>query len=290
MRVHRVIGVALVAGVALGLHATASSDGEYVMIGKDNLWSAPRPDKPDLSVQYISRQPRFPGLQPEYVKIDDALHGQGETGPVRIANAGAQHGPKPGQEVSYTAVVRNVGTQPPDQQRCLMHHGNDAHDEAIGKNTAKWDATYRCYCEQTACSFNRDVGVRRGLFGEYLFDVPSRNTFVFLSPLHERVPNARIALFVGRGRGYTGCGFNAEPNVVGVSDAAGAYLLDRNPWDHVFIWGNNGVVMSRVTPGGGAPLIGLLDIAQLNLAYWCGHPEQAQHVVLLQRAPSPASK
>ncbi len=543
MCVHRVIGVALVAGVALCLHATASTDGEYVMIGKDNLWNAPRPDKPDLSVQYISRQPRFPGQQPEYVKIDDALHGQGETGPVRIKNAGAPRGPKPGQEVTYTAVVRNVGTQPvaafdwhwlydgkdvaegrhttpvapdetieftyrrpwddgrrfiafqvdrdrlvdevceennwvidrtdalslaffversvrqdfqrycnglgsydwadwaqfqvrqmnkefrdtvypscpdgiaervrldavyiipdgwghqegmhtpgvktpvdlnapefydanavppeklevftninggvdgvwgftvdllkpdehgesfytrqhrwltgsewplhhelghqlgriddyliwsdkddnpaapgagytqpPDQQRCLMHHGNYAHDEAIGKNTEKWDATYRFYCEQTACSFNRDVGARRGLFGEYLFDVPSRNTFVFLSPLHEPVSNARVELFVGRGRGYTGCGFNAEPNFVGVSDAAGTYRLDRSPWDHVFIWGNNGVVMFRVTPGGGAPLIGFLDIAQFNLAYWRGHPEQAQHVVLLQPAPSAASK
>jgi hypothetical protein len=523
--------------------ALAAARDDYVQIGKDKLWNAPRPDLPDLSVQFISRAPRYPGLRAQYVKIDDAVHGQGETGPVTIENAEAQHGPKPGRTVVFTAVVRNVGTRPvaafdwhwlydgqdclegqctqalapdattefrlargwedgrhfiafqvdrdqlvdetceennwvidrtdalsfaffveesvraafknyrsglgsydwadwaqfqvrqmnkefrdtiypscpdgieqrvrldvvyiipdgwghaegmhtpgvktpvklnhpefydanqappengevftnvnggvdgvwgftvdllkpdehgetfytkqhrwltgsewplhhelghqlgridnyliwsdkddnpaapgvgyalpPETQRGMMHHGNHAHDDAIGKNTQKWDATYRFYCEQTARSFNRDLGVRRGLFGEYLFDVPARNTFTFLTTDHTPVGGAKVEVFVGRGRGYTGCGFNATPNFVGTTDAASAYTLDRSPWDHVFIWGNNGVVMFRVTPNGGSPLVGLLDIMSFNLAYWRGERDDAQYVVVLRSAAAAASK
>lgn len=542
MRACQLITV-VTAVVGLAFPAAASGADDYVMIGKDKLWNAPRPDKPDLSVQYISRLPRYPGLHAEYVKIDDAVHGQGETGPVTIKDAGAQRWPKPGEAVTFTAVVRNVGTQPvaafdwhwlydgldsdagqhtqglepdataeftltcpgqdgrhfiafqvnraglveeacqennwvidrtdalslaffveesvraefkryrnglgsydwtdwaqfqvrqmnqefrdtiyptcpdgieervrldvvyiipdgwghregmhtpgvklpvnlahpelcnanagppdepevftnvnggvdgvwgftvdllkqdaqgerfytkqhrwltgsewplhhelghqlgridnyliwsdpndnpaapgvgyalpPEEQRCMMHHGNYAHDEAIGKNTEKWDSTYRFYCEQTARSFNRDLGVRRGLFGEYLFDVPARNTFAFLSPDRTPVADAKVEVFVGRGRGYTGCGFNAKPNFTGTTDAAGVYALDRSPWDHVFIWGNNGVVMFRVTPGDGSPLVGFLDIMRFNLAYWRGHREHARYVVFLQPVPAAASK
>jgi len=515
---------------------------EYVMIGKDKLWNSPQPDLPDLSVQFISRTPRYPGLQPEYRDIKDDAHGEGPVGPVRIKNADQQRWPRPGEEATFTAVVRNVGSRPvrgfgwvwlydgqdvesgrhrevlaPDQavelvlkrpweagkhfialqvdrdrliteiceennwvidqtdalslaffveesvaeffqtvrsglgsysfedwaqfqvrqmnkefrdtiypscpegivervrldrvyripdgwghvggmhtpnvivpvnldnpelvsanqppadrpsenfnnmiggvdgvwgftvdlldkkpewggqnfyqcqHRWLtgsewpLHHelghqlgridnylfptsaganqaipgvwydppedfrngmmfsGNYAHDEAIGRNKEKWDSTYRFYSEYTARSFNRDRGVRRGLFGEYLSDVPKRNTFVFLGVEEKPLANARVEVFVARGRGYTNGGFAAEPDFTGQTDAHGAYTLDRSPWEHVFIWGNNAAIMFRVTPPGGMPLVGFLDISDFNLAYWRGHAADARYSVLLQPIPA----
>ena len=535
---------------------------DAVQIGKDKLWQAPRPDLPDLSVQFISRTPRYPGLAPEYVNIDDPVHGQGPTGPVTIQNQGAQRWPEPGQTVTWTAVVRNAGPQPitgfdwhwlydgddvrsgeytetvkpgqtvsftlkrpwqagkhfiafqvdrdnlreeiseennwvidrtdalsfalfveestrawfqtvrgglgsydwadwaqfqvrqmnkefrdtiypsapegiiervrldrvyvipdgwgskggmhtpglrlpadlddpefynaneppadvaqvevfnnvnggvdgvwgftvdlinpdpnkgdknfyefaphwltgsewplhhelghqlgradhyliwsdpndnpaapgaawqrePSYKDGIMYHGNYSHDANIGHNTKKWDSTYRFYSEHTAASFNRDKGVRRGLFGEYFFDVPAATTFTFLDENLEPVKNATVEIFVGRGRGYTGCGFNAEPHYTGETSSAGTYALSQSPWEHVFIWGNNGVVMFKLTPpdaSGGAmaaedtagadaapgTLIGFRDLGHFNTAYWRGHTDHAKLTVPVKPYVPPA--
>ncbi|MHC4946040.1 MAG: CARDB domain-containing protein, partial [Planctomycetota bacterium] len=97
-----------------------------LQIGKDKLWNAPRPEKADLSVQFISRLPRFPGLDPLYEKIDDERHGQGETGPVVLKNAEAPRWPAPGQEVTLTAMVRNAGARPVEGfDWCWLYDGKD---------------------------------------------------------------------------------------------------------------------------------------------------------------------
>ncbi|MBK9120189.1 MAG: hypothetical protein IPM18_11395 [Phycisphaerales bacterium] len=532
--------------LAVGTGSWTWAADEIIPIGKDKLWNAPRPDKADLSVQYISRTPRFPGLQPKYVNINDPVLGVGETGPVQILNDGAQRWPRAGQTVRFTAVLRNAGTQPiarfdwhwlfdgkdiasgwheqplapnetvefmlerpwedgrhfiafevdrhrlldeitrennwvidrtdalsyaffveesvhaafkqyrnglgsydwadwaqfqvrqsnkefrdtiypstpdgieervrldrvyiipdgwghtggmhtpgvhvpvdldnpqfynaneppeglaetevfnnvnggvdgvwgftvdllkPDENKGgknfyefaprwltssewplhhelghqlgrndhylivaegranlaipglgyrppadyrdgMMFHGNYSHDRAIGMNHERWDSTYRFYCEHSARSLNRDKGVRRGLFGEYLFDVPRTNMFTFVGADRRPVAEAEIELFVGKGRGYTGGGFNAEPNYRGRTDARGVYTLNRSPWPHVFIWGNNGVLMFRVTPSEGAAQVGFLDISHFNLAYWRGHEERAEHVVRLETIPGAAA-
>ncbi len=523
----------LLSMVSLGAEETV------LQIGKDKQWNEPRPGLPDLSVQYISRLPRFPGLEPKYVDIDDPVHGQGPTGPVTILNPDNPGWPAPGQEVRWIAVVRNVGARsvgpfewfwlydgrdvaggrtadplapdesvsftlrrpwekgehtiafqvdreraveeiseennwvidrtdalsfaffveesvvdffrtvrsglgsydfadwaqfqvrqinkefrdtiypscpegiiervrldrvyripdgwgakggmhtpnvvvpvncddpelvsandppkdrksenfnnviggvdgvwgftvdllqkkkewgggnfyqhsprwltgsewplhhelghqlgrvdnyliptaadaneaipglfynpPEDYRNGMMFSGNYAHDDAIGKNRKKWDSTYRFYSEQTAASLNRDKGVRRGLFGEYLFDVPSTNTFVILDAERRPIPGAKVELFVAKGRGYTNPGFGAEPNFTATTDDRGTWTLDRNPWDHVFIWASNGVLMFRVTPAdGGGPLAGFLDISHCNLAYWRGHRDHAEYRIVVR--------
>ncbi|MBN2448052.1 MAG: hypothetical protein JXO22_15085, partial [Phycisphaerae bacterium] len=180
-------------------------------------------------------------------------------------------------------IAPGVGYQPPEDYRAdMMHSGNYAHDDAIGKHQQPWDSTYRFYSEHTAASFNRDKGVRRGLFGEYFFDIPMKNRYTFLTPDKQPIGKAKVELFVGRGRGYTGCGMNAEPNFTGQSDAAGVYQLERSPWDHVFIWGNNGVTMFRVTPEGGKPMIGFVPLGHYNLEYWRGNAWIGNYTVVLQ--------
>ncbi|MCH8805565.1 MAG: hypothetical protein IH986_05705 [Planctomycetes bacterium] len=514
----------------------------YVLIGKDARWREPRPDLPDLSVQFISRTPRFPGIQPDYVDIENDIDGEGPTGPVRIVNAEAQRRPRAGQVIVFTTIVRNVGTQPiggfdwawlydgrdvhegfrrepldpgqaasfvfvhswedgphhiafqVDRDRLVeetseennwvidrtdalslaffveqsvadffttvrgglgsysfedwaqfqvrqmnkefrdtiypscpggilervrldavyripdgwgnqggthtpgvvtpvnldqpalvdanappadvefevfnnmiggvdgvwgfsaelmerkpewddknfyefhhrwltgsewpLHHelghqlgrvdhyllpsdaqankavpglayqppadyrdgmmftGNHAHDVAIGKNTRKWDSTYRFYSEHVARSFNRDQGVRRGLFGEYLFDVPKRNTFAFVDGDGRPVADATVEVFVAKGRGWTNPGFNAEPNFTGRTTAHGMFTLDRSPWNHVFIGSTNGVVLFRVTPASHPPMVGFLDISHFNLAYWRGHEDAARFTVKLSDLPA----
>lgn len=536
--------LATVAVPLLTLSTAVGAADDEVMIGKDKLWNAPRPDLPDLSVQFIARTPRYPGYEVKYTNIDDPTAGVGESNPITIVNADAQHAPKPGETVTYTATVRNVGTQPithfdwhwlydgedvtsgqfastlgpddtttftcrrpwedgrhfiafeTDRERLLteaceennwvidrtdamayaffveqsvrdefktlrnglgsydwadwaqfqirqcnkefrdtiypscpggieervrldavyvipdgwgaregmhtpnvitpvnyddpelvsandppadrpsvnfnnvtggvdgvwgftvdllkkndqgldfyhnmhrwvtgsewplhhelghqlgrndnylivargkanqavpglgytppsdycdgmMHHGNYSHDNAIGKNTQKWDSTYRFYSEHTARSFNRDKGQRRGYFGEYLLDVPAATTFTFVDADAKPIPDAKIELFVGRGEGYTGCGFNAEPNFTGETDAAGRWHLDQSPWKHVFIWGNNGVLMFRVTPPDGKPRIGFRHVGHFNLEYWRGHTKEAEITVPVTDVAKQAAK
>jgi len=184
------------------------------------------------------------------------------------------------------AAVPGVWYVPPaDYTRGMMYSGNYAHDDAIGRNKGKWDSTYRFFSEHTARSFNRDKGVRRGLFGEYFHDVPHRNTFHLHGPDGQPLSGAKVELFIAKGRGYTNPGFNAEPNFTGRAEADGSYTLDRIPWKHVFIWGNNGVIMFRVTPKDGEPLLGFLDLSHFNLAYWRGHDTAAEYTVSLKPIP-----
>ncbi len=530
----------------VGVMASSGEDA-YVMIGKDKLWNAPRPEKPDLSVQYIMRSPHYPGLKPEYVKIEDASLGTGEAGPVTIVNEGAQRWPAPGESITYTVVVRNVGARPapwfnwhwmydgrdveagrcmqrlaPDEQvefilvrpweagrhyitfqvdraelideiseennwvidptdalsyaffveesvreefqtlrnglgsydfvdwaqfqvrqcnkefrdtiypsspggiqervrldrvfvipdgwghkagmhtpgvrtpvnfeepelynandppegiesvevfnnvnggvdgvwgftvdllkegpdgkhfytkqhrwvtgsewplhhelghqlgridnylicldedanaalpglgyrlpedvrRGMMHHGNYAHDHAIGMNQKKWDSTYRFYSEHTAASLNRDLGRRRGLFGEYLFDVPAKNTFTFYGMDRRPIAGAKVDVFIGKGLGYRCCGMNEGPTMSGFTNARGEATIEANPWPHVFIWGNNGVIMFHVYPRtaepseADEPLVGFLDITDFNLAYWRGHADHGEYLVLVKEPPA----
>ena len=79
----------------------------------------------------------------------------------------------------------------------------------------------------------------------------------------------------------------AEPNFTGRTDADGRYTLDRSPWNHVFIWSNNAVVMFRVTPDIGPQLAGFIDISRFNLAHWRGNEQAAEYTVKLDEAPVP---
>lgn len=212
----------------------------------------------------------------------------------------------------HNAAVPGLSYEPPaDYRDGMMYSGNHAHDNNIGKHARKADSTYRYYNEHLAASFNRDKGVRRGLFGEYMLDVPTRNTFAFLGPDKKPLAaGATVELFVAKGRGYANPGFGEEPNYVGRTNAAGRYTLERSPWNHVFIWASNAVVLFRVTPAAGAlptaasssvsdtatdsatlpppaPLVGFLDISHFNLAHWRGHADDAHYTVLLKPAPPP---
>lgn len=92
---------ALVAGLTLSATCRA---------GDPERWKTPKPSKPDLSVAYIERTPKYPGTTQVYRHIDWGPNGpQGDGLPVRFTSTGKQHWPTPGQTVTFTAVVKNKG-------------------------------------------------------------------------------------------------------------------------------------------------------------------------------------
>jgi hypothetical protein len=75
-------------------------------------WQTPKPDKTDLSVAYIERTPRYPGLELKYRAIDWGPNGaKGDGLPAKITNAAAKHQPKAGDLVTFTAHVQNKGAR-----------------------------------------------------------------------------------------------------------------------------------------------------------------------------------
>ena len=83
---------------------------DYVKIGIDKEWQDARPEKADLTVTYIKRLPRYPGLSSKYKSVNEGPDGlQGDVLPPTIANKDVQHWPKPGETVTFYAHVRNKG-------------------------------------------------------------------------------------------------------------------------------------------------------------------------------------
>ena len=120
-----------------------------------------------------------------------------------------------------------------------MFSGNYAHDNNIGKNTKKWDCTYRFYDEYTSSSYSRDKGVRRGTFGEYWMDVPSKNTFTFYDEDGKAVAGAKVELHSVIGQGY-GNGFvSAKAKYAGKTDRAGAWTVEKPIYDEQVCWMTN---------------------------------------------------
>ncbi|MCC6728509.1 MAG: hypothetical protein IT208_04135 [Chthonomonadales bacterium] len=97
MRARRALPLVLLAAAACALADRA------------DRWRDPKPAAPDLSVRFIERTPRYPGLKLEYRRIDEPNGNKGDGLPARVVNASEQHGPMSGQWVTFIAHVRNAG-------------------------------------------------------------------------------------------------------------------------------------------------------------------------------------
>jgi len=72
-------------------------------------WKDPKPNLPDLSVRFIQREPRFKGTKVDWINLDEPNGNKGNPASSPIVNAKEQKWPKKGQEVTFTAHVRNAG-------------------------------------------------------------------------------------------------------------------------------------------------------------------------------------
>jgi hypothetical protein len=179
-------------------------------------------------------------------------------------------------------AVPGLGYQPPEDYRDgMMFSGNYAHDDRIGKHTYAWDSTYRFYSEHTAGSFNRDKGVPRGEFGEYYTDIPKTNRLLFVDEAGAPIKNAAVRLYRSIGRGYTNAAIADKPAFTGKTSDEGAYTLTEPPFDVIFCWGSNGVILCELDSGD-QRLYGWVTLREFNTAYWRGETDQAQHVIIVR--------
>ncbi|MCH7872295.1 MAG: hypothetical protein IID33_11405, partial [Planctomycetes bacterium] len=144
--------IAIAVLIASSPLAYSVADDDYIQIGKDKRWNEPPPELPDLSVQFISRTPRYLGLKPEYTEIENDIDGEGPTAPITLARPDAKRNPAPGDEVTFTAVVRNVGrAAAPGFDWTWLYDGRDVlggvRSEPLGVNETavftlkqRWDA------------------------------------------------------------------------------------------------------------------------------------------------------
>ena len=80
------------------------------------------------------------------------------------------------------------------------------------------------YSEHTALALNRNAGLRRGYYGEYLYDLPPRNSLLVLDNRGQPLPGAQVALFQTEGGAL-----RAEPVISGALDAEGRFVLPARP-------------------------------------------------------------
>lgn len=166
----------------------------------------------------------------------------------------------------------------------MMFSGNYAHDENIGRNRKKWDSTYRFYDEYTSRGFNRDKGVRRGMFGEYSIDVPTKNTFTFVDEQGTPLAEANVSLHRVIGHGYTNGTVSDKPAYTGKTDKDGSWMLTKPVYDIQLCWMSNAAIFFLVEKDG-RKYGGFTDVSELNLEYWRGNKDNAKITIIVKPVP-----
>ncbi|MFZ5515203.1 MAG: CARDB domain-containing protein [Candidatus Zhuqueibacterota bacterium] len=136
------------------------------------------------------------------------------------------------------------------------------------------------FCEHTAASFNRDKGVRRGFFGEYLMDIPQDNVLIFLNQKYEALKNAEISVYQAKPFGYTEKIIEPPAKFTGRTTEAGEFPLPENPFGEINNWGTNGIFLIEVRAGEGA-YFHWMEIVDFNLEYWRGNRIKAEYKLVM---------
>ncbi len=176
-------------------------------------------------------------------------------------------------------AVPGLGYMPPHGfPDIMMFSGNYAHDNNIGHDKVKWDSGYRFWGEHCAASFNRDLGVRRGFFANFLVDIPSKHEFKIVDESGKPVSRAKVEYFRSVSREYGNPWIPEKPAFTGKTDANGIWKLDDSPYGFISNWTANGAVMFKVTSGD-TVRYGWMNITDFNLEYWRGHKDTGYYTV-----------
>lgn len=167
------------------------------------------------------------------------------------------------------------------------------------------------YADMDIAGYEATYGYRRGYFGEYLWNVPDKNTVQLLIG-NEPVRSAEIAVYQkkwdeGQGRDTTGNGtIPNTPIMQGKSDDQGRYefenrpvlkeyttdtgcTLKPNPFGYIDVVGRNGVLMLRANVAG-KWVYGFMDIGQFNVEFARGHKDHGQYTLTLLPEEEPAKE
>lgn len=130
------------------------------------------------------------------------------------------------------------------------------------------------FCEHTAASLNRDKGVRRGHFGEYLLDIPEQNWLQIVDSLHHPLSDLQVNVYQAEPHGYTEKKIKPPPKLSGKTDAKGLFPLGANPFGEINNWGTNGILLVEIIKNN-RKQYRWLEIVDFNLEYWRGNQEKA---------------
>lgn len=154
------------------------------------------------------------------------------------------------------------------------------------------------YADMDIAGYEATYGHRRGYFGEYLYNIPDRNTVQLLIE-KQPVRNVEVAVHQkkwdeGKGRDTTGNGtVPAKPVMTGKTDDQGRYefenrlvlkefttdtgcTLKPNPFGHIDVVGRNGLLMLRANVND-KWYYGFMDIGLFNVEYARGHMERGTY-------------
>lgn len=157
-----------------------------------------------------------------------------------------------------------------------------------GGNTYPYNnSTY--FESHTAGGLNSNLNLRRGYYGEYLYDTPLNNYIKVLDGLGNPIGGAQVALYQ---KDVSTEDIDNIPEITGNTDDQGIMFLTNrsvssfttvtghtlrdNPFGTIGVVGTNGTMLVKVTKNGMEDYK-WLTITDLNLAYWFGNTESAVH-------------
>jgi hypothetical protein len=176
-------------------------------------------------------------------------------------------------------VAPGVGYWPPHgYEDTMMFSGNWSHDANLGQDKVKWDSAYRFWGEHAAAALNRDLYVRRGFFGNFLVDIPAKQSFKIVDESGKPLPGAKVELFRSFSREYGNGSIPEKPALAGSTDSKGIWMLTRRPYGFISNWTANGTLFFRVTSDG-KERYGWMNITDFNLEYWRGHKDVGEYTL-----------
>lgn len=136
------------------------------------------------------------------------------------------------------------------------------------------------FCEHTAASFNRDKGIRRGHFGDYLMDIPKQNILVFVNHKYEPLKNVDLKIYQAEPHGYTEKQIKSPAKYSGRTNNKGEFELPPNPFGEINNWGTNGIFLIELKVNG-EKYYHWMEIVNFNLEYWRGNKDRAEYRIVL---------
>ena len=132
------------------------------------------------------------------------------------------------------------------------------------------------WSEYHAASFNRDYGDRAGLFGAYLFDLPTDNHLRLIDSSGQPVSGAKLSIYHDQYDSLT----DASLTLSGTTDIGGYFPLEANPFGELDHNATNATLFISVTVSSHTEYH-WLEATAFNLAFWRGHQTQATYTITL---------
>ncbi len=193
-------------------------------------------------------------------------------------------------------------------------------DQKAGCGTDYWTSGWDCYRlpegiidlmgggppiigPHTAGGLRTNSGHRRGYYGEYLFDTPETTVLRIVDQDGKGLPNVSLRLFQYEYKSGQGHVVDTVPEFELTTDSSGSTVLPNrgitgiitetghqlkpNPFGVIDVVGRNGTFLIEME--GECINYEWLTVAELNLAYWRGHTDEAVLTKKL-RCPPPRGR